>query len=126
MTHLLDNIAWHSLAGAHARFAAGRGDARRYAQGYSAIVGFPEPQRPDFTALAKLCTVDEPVYCPEWTGLAPAGWQIRDEMPAFRMTWQNGMANNEGWRARADYESAYASCTGTNVYHARVVHRPGS
>ena len=42
------------------------------------------------------------------------------------MTWQNGMANNEGWRARADYESAYASCTGTNVYHARVVHRPGS
>ena len=91
MTQLLDNIAWHSLAGAHARFATGRGDARRYAPGYSAIVGFPEPQRPDFTALAALCAVDEPVYCPEWTGLAPTGWQVRDEMRAFRMTWQNGI-----------------------------------
>ena len=40
MTPLLDNIAWHTLTGPHARFAAGTGGARRYAPGFSPIVGF--------------------------------------------------------------------------------------
>ena len=97
MTHLLDNIAWHSLSGPHARFAAGRGDVRRYANGYSAIVAFPEPRRPDFDALAEICAIDEPVYCPEWTGFAPAGWCILDEMTAFRMTWQGGTPSNDAF-----------------------------
>ena len=37
MRPLLDNIIWSSLMGLHARFAAGAGDARRYARGRSAI-----------------------------------------------------------------------------------------
>lgn len=93
MTHLLDNIAWHSLSGPHARFASACGAVRRYATGYSAIVGFPEPQHPDFDALSDICAIGEPVYCPEWTGVAPAGWRILKEMPAFRMTWQSGIPN---------------------------------
>jgi GNAT superfamily N-acetyltransferase len=97
MTHLLDNIAWHSLSGPHARFAAGRGDVRRYANGYSAIVAFPEPSRPDFDALAKICATDEPLYCPDWTGVAPTGWRILDEMTAFRMTWQGGAPINDAF-----------------------------
>ena len=40
MTHPLDNVTWHSLSGPHAGFADGRGTVRRYASGFSAIVGF--------------------------------------------------------------------------------------
>jgi hypothetical protein len=39
MRPLLDNIIWNTLRGLHARFAAGPGDARRYARGLSAIGG---------------------------------------------------------------------------------------
>jgi len=39
MRQLLDNIIWSSLTGLHTRFAAGAGDARRYARGVSAIGG---------------------------------------------------------------------------------------
>ena len=97
MSHLLDNITWHSLNGPHARFAAGRGAARRYASGYSAIVGFARPEQPDFAALAEICAVDEPLYCPEWTGDAPEGWCIRAQMPAFRMTWQAAMPGTDAF-----------------------------
>ena len=91
MLHLLDNIAWHSLIGPHAQFASGCGDVRRYANGYSAIVGFPEPQQPDFDTLTRICGIDEEIYCPEWTGPAPPGWRILREMPAFRMIWKGGI-----------------------------------
>jgi ribosomal protein S18 acetylase RimI-like enzyme len=97
MSHLLDNIIWHSLSGPHARFAAGRGAVRRYAKGFSAIAGFPEPQRPDFAALAAICELDEQIYCPEWSGTAPAGWRIHDEQPAFRMTWQDVMPEDDAF-----------------------------
>lgn len=42
------------------------------------------------------------------------------------MAWQNALANEEGWRLRQDYETSYADCIGDNVYHARVLNRPGS
>ena len=42
------------------------------------------------------------------------------------MAWQDDWANNEGWRLQRDYEASYAQCTGENVYHARVLNRPGS
>ncbi len=88
MPDLLDNITWRTLSGPHAHFAAGSGTMRRYATGFSAIVGFPEPQSPDFNALAAFCDIDEQIYCPEWTGAAPEGWCIHVEKPAFRMVWQ--------------------------------------
>ena len=87
-THLLDNIAWHSLCGPHARFALGEGNARRFADGFPAIVGFTEPQNPDFSALAAICEPDEIIFCPEWNGKPPGDWHIHDEKPAFRMVWQ--------------------------------------
>ena len=40
---LLDNIMWNSLTGPHARFASGEGNARRYAKGFSPIVGSGAP-----------------------------------------------------------------------------------
>lgn len=42
------------------------------------------------------------------------------------MARQNNLANNEGWRQQAGYQTSYASCTGANVYYAEVLNRPGS
>ena len=51
MLALLDNIMWHVLTGPHARFSAGAATAKRYASGFSPILGFEQVSRPDFGAL---------------------------------------------------------------------------
>lgn len=84
----LDNIMWAALSGPHAKFAAGGPTARRYASGFSPIVGFADPQRPDFAALAPHCAAGEHFYCDGWTGPAPAGWHVELESTMFKMVWQ--------------------------------------
>ena len=76
MRPLLDNITWHTLSGPHERFSAGTSTARRYASGFSPIVGFADPRAPDFAALRPFCADDEHFYCEGWSGPAPAGWRI--------------------------------------------------
>jgi ribosomal protein S18 acetylase RimI-like enzyme len=88
MLHLLDNIAWHTLTGPHAKFASGAGAVRRYARGFSPIVGFADQQRPDFAALATLCEPDEPFYCDGWAGAAPPEWEIGVDTTMFKMVWK--------------------------------------
>ena len=88
MSDLLDNITWHTLSGPHAHLSTGNNKVRRYAAGFSAIVSFPEPQNPDFEALATICDINEQIYCPEWSGAAPKGWSIHVQKRAFRMVWQ--------------------------------------
>lgn len=88
MHPLLHNIAWHTLAGPHARFSAGTAQARRYASGFSPIVGFAEPQRPDFDALRPHCTDGEHFYCDGWSGAAPPGWRVDTESTMFKMVWE--------------------------------------
>ncbi len=78
---------WHALVGPHARFAAGAGDARRYARGFSPILGFADAARPDFAAIAPYCDPDEHFYCEQWSGPAPAGWRIEKESTMFKMVW---------------------------------------
>jgi ribosomal protein S18 acetylase RimI-like enzyme len=85
---LLDNIVWHTLTGPHARFASGTDVARRYARGFSPIVGFRDGDRPDFAALAPYCEPGEHFYCDGWTGQPPAGWSIDAESTMFKMVWQ--------------------------------------
>jgi GNAT superfamily N-acetyltransferase len=87
MYPLLDNIMWRCLTGPHAKFAAGKGDVRRYAHGFSPILGFANPERPDFAALEKICAPGESFYCDLWTGTPPAGWQIEKEALMFKMVW---------------------------------------
>ena len=87
MRALLDNIVWHTLAGPHARFAVGSGGARRYARGFSPIVGFETPDAPDFDALGEHCSDDEHFYCDGWSGPAPHGWRIDAETTMFKMIW---------------------------------------
>lgn len=87
MAHLLDNIMWNCMSGPHAKFAVGAGDVRRYAPGFSPIVGCREPERPDFATLASFCQPDESFYIDIWSGAAPAGWQIEREARMFKMIW---------------------------------------
>jgi len=92
---LLENIFWHALAGAHAKYAAGTADARRYARGFSPIVGFADPERPNFAALAPYCEPDERFYCDRWAGAVPAGWRVEAESTMFRMVWESSMPETD-------------------------------
>ena len=88
MKQLLDNIVWHTLAGPHAKFATGARGARRYAAGFSPIVGFADAQHPDFDALAPYCQPGEHFYCDGWSGAVAAGWRIDAESTMFKMVWE--------------------------------------
>ncbi|HQU48454.1 MAG TPA: GNAT family N-acetyltransferase, partial [Casimicrobiaceae bacterium] len=88
MISLLDNIVWHALTGAQVRFAEGTGAARRYAHGFSPIVGFADQQRPDFASLAPFCDPGEHFYCDGWSGAAPTGWRVEAETTMFKMVWE--------------------------------------
>ncbi len=87
MDQLLGNIFWHALSGPHACFATGSERARRYAPGFSPIVGFPDPAAPDFASLRPFCEAGEHFYCDGWTGPAPDGWRIEAESTMYRMVW---------------------------------------
>ena len=91
MTHLLDNIVWHALSGPQARFATGSDDARRYAPGFSPIVGFASQERPNFAALARYCESGEHFYCDGWTGPTPEGWRLDAETTMHKMVWDAPM-----------------------------------
>ncbi|MEO8805924.1 MAG: GNAT family N-acetyltransferase [Burkholderiaceae bacterium] len=91
MNDLLDNIVWHALSGAQVLHATGTDDARRYAPGFSPIVGFPNLVRPRFDALLPYCAPGEHFYCADWSGPAPDGWQIDSESTMFRMVWGAGL-----------------------------------
>jgi GNAT superfamily N-acetyltransferase len=87
VTRLLDNIMWNCLAGPHARFAVGSGAIRRYAPGFSPIVGCEDPHRPDFATLANVCVPGDSLYVDIWSGAAPAGWRIDRETRMWKMIW---------------------------------------
>ena len=88
MTFLLDNIFWHGLTGPHARFAEGSGGARRFAKGFSPILGFVDALRPDFAAIAPYCAPGEHFYTDVWDGPAPAGWTVDFESTMHKMVWE--------------------------------------
>ena len=40
------------------------------------------------------------------------------------MAFQNGIANEGGWRQRQEYFRSFATCSGENAYQGRVLNRP--
>ena len=91
-TRLLDNIVWHSLVGAQAKFSSGTPTARRYARGFSAIIGFADAQNPDFDALIPYCDdPNEHFYVGAWTGQIAAGWQLHADTVGHQMVWDREM-----------------------------------
>jgi GNAT superfamily N-acetyltransferase len=95
MLPLLKHIVWQALTGPQARFAAGSGGARRYAPGFSPIVGFQDPTHADFHSLATCCAPGEHFYCDGWTGPAPSGWQIDAETTLFKMVWEAALPSED-------------------------------
>jgi len=95
MKHLLDNITWHTLTGDHARFATGAGAARRYAAGFSPILGFEDPDRPDFPALIPYSLPGEQFYTDGWSGPTPTGWRIEAETTMFKMVWEGSLPDHD-------------------------------
>lgn len=87
--HLLDNIFWHTLSGPHAKFAIGTDDARRYAPGFSPIIGFADASKPNFAALLPYCEPGERFYCDSWAGAVPAGWHVEAEAVMVRMVLES-------------------------------------
>ena len=92
MANPLDNVFWACLSGPHRHLSVGTASARRYAPGFSPIVGFPDPHRPDFAALRPFCAPGEQFYCDIWSGPAPDGWRIDVEATMFRLVWAGGAA----------------------------------
>jgi ribosomal protein S18 acetylase RimI-like enzyme len=95
MAHLLDNIFWNCLSGQHLHLSSGTDRARRYAPGFSPIVGFPDPLQPDFAALAPYCEPGERFYCDAWSGPAPAGWRIEAESTMYRMIYDGALPERD-------------------------------
>jgi GNAT superfamily N-acetyltransferase len=87
MSSPLDNIFWNCLAGPHAKFATGSGSVRRYAPGFSPIIGAEDAAHPDFAALEGICAPGEPIYIDVWSGAAPGGWEIEKDARMFKMIW---------------------------------------
>ncbi|MBV8665175.1 MAG: GNAT family N-acetyltransferase [Burkholderiaceae bacterium] len=96
--HLLDNMFWHCLSGPHLHFSAGNQEARRYAQGLSPMIGFPDYEHPNFAALGPFCESGERFYSDRWSGPAPAGWRIEVEATMFKMYWSAAIPDEEDSR----------------------------
>ena len=92
---LLANIVWHCLAGPQARFSSGTATARRYARGFSAIIGFADPDNPDFDAIVPFCDRDERFYIGSWMGRVPAGWQLHADTIGHQMVWDGEMPGED-------------------------------
>ena len=92
---LLDNIVWHALSGPQKRFSAGTAHARRFAPGFSPIVGFADPARPDFAALIPHCVAGEHFYCDGGPRPADAAWQVDSEATMYKMVWEGAMPHDD-------------------------------
>lgn len=95
MLHLLDNIVWHALTGAQSHFAVGEGAARRYAPGFSPIIGFADVTNADFSAIAPHCKPGERFYTDGWSGPVPSGWQLEVESAMHKMVWKGAMPDDD-------------------------------
>lgn len=68
--------------------SAGTGTARRFARGFTPLLGFATPQDPDFAALAPYCDGREQFYWADWTGAEPSDWRVDLEATMYRMVWE--------------------------------------
>ena len=85
---VLDNVFWHALTGEQASIAEGVGGARRFARGYSPILGFADPQSPEFGGLDAVTEPGERFFVQGWTGAPAPDWPVVLESTMFLMNWQ--------------------------------------
>jgi ribosomal protein S18 acetylase RimI-like enzyme len=89
------NIIWRCMAGSQRHLTAGTDAARRYLKGFSPIVAFANPERPDFAALRTVCEPGERFYCSEWSGAVPEGWALERDARMLVMVWTGAKAPAE-------------------------------
>jgi ribosomal protein S18 acetylase RimI-like enzyme len=87
VVNLLTQVVWHSLTGAHRAFSSGTDTIRRYAKGFSPIIGYATPEQPDFAGIEPYCDEGEHLYCGGWKGAVPAGWKLEEDSAAGQMVW---------------------------------------
>ena len=121
MRHLLDNIVWHALSGPQLRFSAGAADAKRYATGFSPIVGFADQAKPNFDALRPHCAAGEHFYCDGWTGAPPPGWALDAETTMFKMVWDAPAPERDDAADAVPLGSAHAQ----QAFDLATLTRPG-
>jgi GNAT superfamily N-acetyltransferase len=121
MNRLLDNIVWHALSGPQKKFSVGTDDIRRFAQGFSPIIGFANAKNPNLEALASFCEPGEHFYCGEWSGPASKGWQIEEESTMFRMVWEGSMPASENAHEAIQLGPQHA----TQAFELATLTRPG-
>ena len=92
---LLDNIMWNCLTGPLAKYATGEGSVRRFAPGFSPILGFENPQEPDFDTLIRFCEPGDSFYTDIWSGDAPSGWRIDRDARMWKMIWDAPMPEQD-------------------------------
>lgn len=91
MNEKLDHIVWRSLSGAHRHLSVGTDEVRRYAPGFSPIVGFNPNVVADLDALANFCEPGESFYTDNWTGPLPANWRLELESTMLKMVWKGNI-----------------------------------
>jgi GNAT superfamily N-acetyltransferase len=109
MRHLLDNVLWNSLSGHQRTFSLGTDTARRFAPGFSPILGFAKPEQPDFDALVPFCQPDEHFYCDIWSGPAPAGWRVEHESTMLKMIWEGDLPADDAAADATPFGPEHAS-----------------
>lgn len=109
MIHLLENIVWHTLSGPQAHFASGAGRSRRYAPGFSPIVGFEDPAEPDFAALEPYCEPGEQFYTDGVTTPPPPGWTLVGEKSMHKMLWEGAMPERDLAPDAIPFDSRHAA-----------------
>jgi ribosomal protein S18 acetylase RimI-like enzyme len=87
----LSNIVWHSLTGAQSKLSAGTDHIRRFAHGYSQLIGACDQDDPALQELAPFCASDEHFYVLGWSGEPPAGWQVEVDSFVDQYVWHHAM-----------------------------------
>ena len=121
MKQLLDNIVWHALSGPQIRYSAGADDAKRYAAGFSPIVGFADQAHPNFEALRPHCEAGEHFYCDGWTGATPPGWSLDAETTMYKMVWEAPVPERDDAPDAVALGPAHAQ----QAYDLAMLTRPG-
>jgi GNAT superfamily N-acetyltransferase len=91
-----DNILWRSLSGSQRHLSVGTDRIRRYAPGFSGLIGFDDPRQPDWPALAPYCAPGEPLYCVGWSGPEPEGWAVNAQQTIVKMLWDGRLPDEDG------------------------------
>jgi ribosomal protein S18 acetylase RimI-like enzyme len=81
------NIIWRCLAGSQRHLTTGTEMVRRYVPGFSPLIAFADPERPDFEAIAPFCEPGTRFYCSEWSGAVPDGWSLHRDAWMLVMAW---------------------------------------